>query len=759
MRSICIGIHVHAEPERLRATLGSVRANTSGSFELLLLPDGLDDPTKAALATMTDLRQSPAVATGVAACFNWLASSTDADILVLLESGAQVGPGWLDHLLAALDADPRNGLAGPSTNNCWNEQCVYPNSVGSTHQITATAAAAAQRFGNEVGSLEPLYSLADFCYVVRREVIETIGAADENYGLGPCWEMDYNIRAARAGWRGVWACAAYVHRAPVSAQRRLEESRNFAISKRHYQDKFCGARLRGEKADYRSHCRGDACPNFAPTALIELKRSLPLASMPSQVQQTPRVVKIGEPLVSCIMPTHNRRNFVPQAIRSFLRQEYPNVELVIVDDGTDPIADLVPDDERIRYFRLDQKQKIGAKRNYACEQARGEFIVHWDDDDWYPAQRISRQMASLNGSGYDLCGSSRIYFLDPDGDQTWEYRYAGSGPKWVAGTTLAYRKSLWARHKFPEIHVGEDSRFVWSSTRSAIHDLADPALCVATVHSGNTSRKVIGACWHPKPSAVAHALLGDDFHFYCQIDSLAPLVSCIMPTYNRRAFIWQALDLFQRQDYPNRELIIVDDGSDAVGDLVEGVANVHYIRLSIRTSIGAKRNLACQNAKGQLIAHWDDDDWYSSDRLRYQVVPILAGKADITGLDNGFVLELPSGDFWTINPQLHQRLFKGNVHGGTLVYHRDVLAHDLRYPDANLAEDAYLLHYAMQRGKRLLRLANPGVFVYMRHGTNAWRDFAPGRFVNPAGWERIARPPMFPANMLAFYTSAALVGG
>ena len=74
----------------------------------------------------------------------------------------------------------------------------------------------------------------------------------------------------------------------------------------------------------------------------------------------------------------------------------------------------------------------------------------------------------------------------------------------------------------------------------------------------------------------------------------------------------------------------------------------------------------------------------------------------------------------------------------------------------NLAEAAYLLHYAMQRGKRLLRLANPGVFVYMRHGSNAWREFTPGRFLNPAGWERIPRPPMFPAATLASYTAAAL---
>jgi len=55
-------------------------------------------------------------------------------------------------------------------------------------------------------------------------------------------------------------------------------------------------------------------------------------------------------LVSCIMPTYNRRAFVPQAIYYFLRQDYPNKELIIVDDGTDEVGDLIPGDERIRYI-------------------------------------------------------------------------------------------------------------------------------------------------------------------------------------------------------------------------------------------------------------------------------------------------------------------------------------------------------------------------------------------------------------------------
>jgi glycosyltransferase involved in cell wall biosynthesis len=760
VKEVCIGIYVHSGPEQLRATLASLHSHASQPFELLLLPDGPDGSMRASLASLVDVRQSTtAEPRGTAACFNRLASETDAGILVLLESGVQVSPGWLDHLLATLDADPRNGLTGPSTNNCWNEQGICLDAGHGLAEIERTAADVAHRHGDEIRTLEPLYSLADFCYVVRREVIDAIGAADEGYNLGPCWEMDYNIRAARAGWRGVWSCAAYVHRARFTARRAWEEGRRFEASKQHYQNKFCGARLRREKTDFRAHCRGDACPNFAPAALIQLKQPFPVAQpVDTAVLLTAQAPVTGsEPLVSCIMPTYNRRSLVPQAIRCFLRQDYSNAELVIVDDGTDRIVDCVPQSERIRYFRLDQKLPVGAKRNFACEKARGEFIVHWDDDDWYPAWRVCAQINALRDINSDVCGSSVISYYNVATDQAWEYRYPESGAKWVGGNTLAYRKSFWQRNRFPNIQVGEDARFVWNATRK-LCDLAEPSLCVAMVHEGNTSPKETnGVFWRAQPSSPLRSLLGDDLYFYRITPPPAtdwPLVSCIMPTYNRRRFVPQSLQYFLHQDYPNRELIIIDDGTDAIEDLTQGMSGIRYVRLPSRTSIGAKRNLACRQAQGEIIAHWDDDDWYSPDRLRYQIAPILAGQADMTGLKNAFVLDLPAGDFWTTKPELHKQMFVGDVHGGTLVYRKDLLEQGLRYPEISLAEDAYLLHSAVASGKRLARLSNPGVFVYVRHGSNAWRQFTPGQFLDPAGWERIAPPPTFPAAALASYNGA-----
>src|SRR2546428_3083894 len=163
------------------------------------------------------------------------------------------------------------------------------------------------------------------------------------------------------------------------------------------------------------------------------------------------------------MPTVDRRRFVPRAIDYFLRQDYSHRELVVVDDGTDAVADLIPADDRIRYVRLATKKNVGAKRNLACEHARGDIIVHWDDDDWMSPHRLSYQIGYLLRQRLDLCGLDSVLFFDPAAARAWEYVYPGGARPWVYGATLCYRKELWRRAPFPEVAVGEDSRFVWSS--------------------------------------------------------------------------------------------------------------------------------------------------------------------------------------------------------------------------------------------------------------------------------------------------------
>jgi hypothetical protein len=224
-----------------------------------------------------------------------------------------------------------------------------------------------------------------------------------------------------------------------------------------------------------------------------------------------------EPLVSCLMPTANRRPFIAQAIYYFQRQRYRNRELIVVDDGEDAVADLIPDDPAIRYVRVDKRVTIGAKHNLACSMASGEICLHWDDDDWMADWRVAYQVRELQRHPVmTLSGLDRLYFYEPARDRAWEYQYGSRTPKWVSGATFCYRKQFWENHPFPEMNEGGDTLYVWSFKGRNIAALADHTFYVATVHAHNTSRKQTESSgWCPIPSHRIQRMLDQEsWDFY-----------------------------------------------------------------------------------------------------------------------------------------------------------------------------------------------------------------------------------------------------
>jgi hypothetical protein len=211
--------------------------------------------------------------------------------------------------------------------------------------------------------------------------------------------------------------------------------------------------------------------------------------------------------VSAIMPTADRRRFVPGAIAAFLAQGRDDAELVILDDGKDSVADLVPGHSRIRYVRETGRQVLGDKRNRLCELASGDFILHWDDDDWHSPDRIARQCAALEASGADMCGLDRVTFLADDGAKAWDYVYGG-GRRWVCGGSLAYRRAFWEGHRFPAMASGEDTDWVFSAAGANILVLNAPDLYVGRVHDGNTSPKATSdSFYHPRDPAPVREMV------------------------------------------------------------------------------------------------------------------------------------------------------------------------------------------------------------------------------------------------------------
>lgn len=169
------------------------------------------------------------------------------------------------------------------------------------------------------------------------------------------------------------------------------------------------------------------------------------------------------PLVSCIMPTANRTEFMLSAIEDFLDQDYPYAELVILDDGQQDCSNLIPSSVKIKYFHSEPLGSIGRKRNIACEQSRGELISHWDDDDWYAPDWISHHVDTLLSSGADITGLNCVRMYEPALKQNYIYEDDDTNFQWLCGATLAFRKSLWRKYHFADLQIGEDYDFLRNS--------------------------------------------------------------------------------------------------------------------------------------------------------------------------------------------------------------------------------------------------------------------------------------------------------
>jgi glycosyltransferase involved in cell wall biosynthesis/2-polyprenyl-3-methyl-5-hydroxy-6-metoxy-1,4-benzoquinol methylase len=100
------------------------------------------------------------------------------------------------------------------------------------------------------------------------------------------------------------------------------------------------------------------------------------------------------PLVSVIIPTFNRDKFIGEAIQSILNQTYKNLEVIVVDDGSqDRTKEIVSSfqDGRVLYFYQTNKGRSAA-RNLALKHAKGEYITFLDSDDSYHKDKIKKQV-------------------------------------------------------------------------------------------------------------------------------------------------------------------------------------------------------------------------------------------------------------------------------------------------------------------------------------------------------------------------------
>jgi len=109
------------------------------------------------------------------------------------------------------------------------------------------------------------------------------------------------------------------------------------------------------------------------------------------------------PLISCIIPTHNRSVKLVKAIESVLSQTYIELEILVVDDqsidNTKAVVEaMILNDRRIRYYRNPNKGANNA-RNFGIQHANGKFIAFLDDDDVWMNSKLEKQFKVMSTLG------------------------------------------------------------------------------------------------------------------------------------------------------------------------------------------------------------------------------------------------------------------------------------------------------------------------------------------------------------------------
>jgi glycosyltransferase involved in cell wall biosynthesis len=205
----------------------------------------------------------------------------------------------------------------------------------------------------------------------------------------------------------------------------------------------------------------------------------------------------------------------------------------------------------------------------------------------------------------------------------------------------------------------------------------------------------------------------------------SPGVSVILTTCDRPRFLTMALACFRQQTYPERELIVVDDGvvHPADRDEVE-MAGGFLIRVDPGTPLGTKLNVGVAAARGPLCQKMDDDDWYAPEFLETMVGAVAEHSQTTCRPTIAFLMPFLFFDLarWEVRQSIPT-----NAPGATLLFAREDWQ-ERPFRALVRDEDVWFILDQFSIGTSYLPVRRPEVFMAVRHGGSAdrghtWRNY------------------------------------
>ena len=165
------------------------------------------------------------------------------------------------------------------------------------------------------------------------------------------------------------------------------------------------------------------------------------------------------PKISCLIVTSDRPKLLRRSVHSFIKQIYPNKELVVVDNGVNSIRSILNEfnisDLTYEYIEPSTDIILGNLRNISFEKASGDILTCWDDDDWFYPERLGKQYKALEIDYGTCCLKGNLFHVDYA--EYSENPYRGSLPHGSPSTIMHYHDS---EIRYPSLPCEEDTLYI-----------------------------------------------------------------------------------------------------------------------------------------------------------------------------------------------------------------------------------------------------------------------------------------------------------
>jgi len=350
---------------------------------------------------------------------------------------------------------------------------------------------------------------------------------------------------------------------------------------------------------------------------------------------------VASPHVSVIIPCYNYGRYLSDAVNSVLAQTYNDFEIIIVNDGStdnskeiaEQLIDAYPN-HQIILINQENSGQPAYSRNRGISKARGKYILCLDADDMI-APTMLEECINLLGNDRSIA----IAYTDrQDFDGVDQVVQAGNYDfsRLIYANHISYcavfRKEVWMEVGGYRTNVKgcEDWDFWIAAGARGYFGLRIPKpLFLYRRHDTGIYQEVIGDFKNKFAGVVLNnrELYGNEIiaeaekllaGSHNELSESGPMVSVIIPTYNRPDMLADALKSVLNQTYRNYEIIVVNDGEVDVENIVSNLnqkGNIAYVRHNKNKGVSAARNTGIKIAKGKYIALLDDDDIFYSNHL------------------------------------------------------------------------------------------------------------------------------------------------